>query len=289
MNDKTFNIDFLNKWSDESLSKIFLNDLDQTIFRHPVKKPAEILMTGCSFTEGLTIETKYIWPTHIEQMTGKECVNLGKSGASFVGSISRIFAHIREYGNPNIILALLPDPFRLYLPSIYGRFIIDKINHLEFSQMGLTPEKPLLKDSGFWIWNTRNRSYAQPKYSKAPHQMTDIIPAEVAFHLSIQYLHLLEQYCQATGIKLVWGTWNETTKEFIYKMKSISNESYLNNFIDFQEDYVYSKDGMCFDCHKDLEEQDKVTFIKSEDKQHWGSHSHIHAAERFYKHIKDYL
>lgn len=324
MADLEFNLDFFFKptWDNETLKKIFLNNLPSYAnwvdtglpeeipfsnevwnvggrgnnfgFRDdPFFKCADILMAGCSFTWGIGLLEKHVWPTHIKNMTGKTTANIGVSGGSIHGAVSRIFSYIRKFGKPKIIICLFPDAFRLYLPSIKNRFTNDRIYNKEFISNDNVPEAVLI-DTGWQNYDNSTKSYTQPLYSKMPHYQNEILPAEVSFYLSIQQIHLLEQYCFDANIHLVWATWHHDTHLFFEKIKSLSDPTYFRYFIDITKEAIYTQQlngppVKDFGCHKELEKEDKETFLISADKHHWGSHSQIHIAETFYEHIKDKL
>lgn len=258
---------------------------------------ADILAAGCSFTWGAGLNEKYVWPRHIKNMTGKTVHNIGVSGGSVSGTVKRIFAYIRKFGNPKTIICLFPDLLRLYLPTDKDRFThprVSESDHLVYEDEEKTRPKFFVSDVGWTHFDNIKLGYWQPKYSKIPHNVHDVIPGEVSFFLGIQDIHLLEQYCFATGIKLVWGTWHYPTFLFFEKMKSISDDTYFKYYTsDIVNAAAYNKDINTqkkmedFGCHKELEAEDQETFLISADTHHWGSHSQIHIAEIFYEHIKN--
>ena len=322
MSDAEYGIDFFFKptWNDQTLRKIYLNNLptysdwvDNGLpptpldadeiwngggrgnnfgFRdEPFFECADILMAGCSFTWGAGLHEKHIWPTYIKKMTGQKTANIGVSGGSIHGSVARIFAYIRKFGKPKTIICLFPDAFRLYLPLVKGRFTNSRVEEREFTSYENIPQGMLI-DTGWVNYNPETRTYPQPTYSKIPHHTNEVLPAEVAFYLSMQQIHFLEQYCFEANIKLVWATWHYDTYLFFKKIKSIADPTYFRNFIDISECGKYTKgllgkDPDDFGCHKELQEEDKKTFLIAADTHHWGSHSQIHIAEMFYEQIKE--
>lgn len=319
-----FNLDFFTipTWTDESLKKIFLNDLplhyhefenrgEELIDRDEIwngggrgnnygfrdndfTECAEILAAGCSFTWGAGLYEKHIWPTHIRNMTGKTVHNIGVSGGSISGTVSRIFAYIRKFGKPKTIICLFPDAFRLYLPLIPDRFTHTRAEGADLFEFYHEHKQPVLIDTGWSNWDENKRSYSQPIYSKIPHTTNEVLPAEVAFYLSIQSIHLLESFCNEVGINLIWTTWHYDTYVFFKKIQSLADKTYFKNFgSDLMNASLYTKrkdvpdeEWPDYGCHLDLKEQDKYTFLIAADTHHWGSHSQIHLAESLYKELK---
>jgi hypothetical protein len=244
-------------------------------------------MAGCSYTWGAGLYERHVWPHYIKQMTGKSGANIGVSGGSTSGAVSRIFGYIEKFGKPKIILCFMPDLMRFYMPLLKDRFITNRVVDNDWNY-----KEVFLIDNGWTGYNELDQKYIQPKFSKFPHTVTDILPAEIAFYTSIQSILELERYCDAANIKLVWGTWHYETYKFYKKLKNISNKKHFKHMIDFSSaaKYTHAKDTKnheIYDCHKDLEQEDKGTFYIAADTHHWGSHSQIHIAEIFYEQIKE--
>jgi hypothetical protein len=322
MNDnQEFNLDFFKKgtWTDNSLKNIYLNNLPEYSHYMPMEEGianqdeiwngggrgnnhgfrdyhfndcADILAAGCSFTWGAGLYEKDLWPNHIKNMTGKTVHNIGVSGGSIHGTVSRIFSYIRKYGKPKIVICLFPDALRSFLPLIPDRLTHSRLGNDILRHSFENKKQPMKIDTGWNGWSDETKSYFQPLYSKMPHHLNDIIPIEVAFYLSMQHIHMLEQYCDAADIKLVWGTWHSDTRLFFEKIKSLADDSYFKYYIDLEETGQYSKHVENetlpdYQCHNELKMTDKETYWMAADKHHWGSHSQIHIAEEFYKQIKN--
>jgi hypothetical protein len=306
-------------WTDDSLKKIFLNNLRLsdniklnqydpetiTIDKGRINnygyrdddftKLADILMVGCSMTFGQGLEEKYIWPNYIKKWSNKECANLSVNGGSIIGLIYRIFAYIRKFGNPEIILCLWPDINRVYLPLIPGRFEDLGIPYSDFYCYTNKEVKPFLTDICYANFISNDSESWQPQYSKLPHSVSDVLPIEFVHFYTIQQIHLLEQYCFVSGIKLYWGTWSTLSTAFFNKIKSMSDPTYFRYYInDLDEANIYSKISkknkiVNFSCHQNLQQKDNKTYNIAADNQHFGSHSQIHIAEKFFDLIKDDL
>lgn len=319
-----YTLDFFKKptWTDESLQKVFLNNLneyynigeirsDELIDRDEIwngggrgnnhgfrdanfDKCADILAAGCSFTWGAGLYEQHRWPNHIKNLTNQSLHNIGVSGGSVYGTTSRIYAYIRKFGKPKTILCLFPDFFRIYLPLIPDRLIHPRVPEDNLIKDIDGNKQPALIDYGWYNWDEGKLEYTQPHYSKIPHMVHDVLPAELMFYMAMQEIHRFEQYCEGAGINLVWGTWHYETFLFIEKIKSLADSSYFKSFVNISPASQYTKrSGLDefpdFQCHQSLKEEDQLTYWMAADGDHWGSHSQIHIAEIFYEKIKEYL
>jgi hypothetical protein len=267
---------------------------------------ADILIAGCSHSFGIGIDEEYTWASIVKQQTKLNCANVSVPGYSVPAIILNIFAYIKNFGNPKVILCAMPDFSRLYLPQ--------NVKVLQRSTVfdNVEKEEEFIKNRVDHSYFPYRNDYVRPKFSQLPHRATDIIPLEVPYWMAFQSLNILEQYCQTAGIKLYWGTWDVGSMQSVNKVKSIdeSMQNY-NNFITLEaenwylpsyEHSIYHKDPLpgddkCFlnrmddcenkiNCHSELEELTRETFTIARDRNHWGTHRHAHIAEIFLDKIK---
>lgn len=291
--------------SNESIKNLFLNDFNspykgmigpfgpdlETTFdtKHKINNygfrddnfidNADILIAGCSFTYGIALDEKYIWPELIKQMTKQKCANIGFPGYSVPAIISTIFAYIRKFEKPKTIICLFPDLHRMHIPVIPGKLFDSKLMlHRDYIDKNNFPAM---------LWPIDKSLYDQPKFSKMPHEITDILPDIFAIWMSIQNIHLLEQFCFESNINLIWATWSTSAAEIINNIKSLADETYFKYYVGHIDGISYSnKETYIKDCHLNLKKEDKTTFFMAKDDNHWGSHAHIHFADFFYDILK---
>ena len=235
---------------------------------------SSILAVGCSNTSGIGVPIKHSWPQILSSKINKDVRNLSIPGSSIMTLVSKMFAYFKEFGNPEIIFCLFPDPFRITLPGnsklISGEYTKDSIMHDIYLEK--YSDSPV-----------SNRS----KYSRIPHKYEDVLPLELSIFLSSQVIHLLEQYCNSNNIKLFWSSWNN---QFSNTINSIETKIFDNFFYD--KEVLICNNDMSDECHKEYSENAFKYFrvgLDNEDNPrtaHPGVHKHVHIAESFYKQLE---
>jgi hypothetical protein len=237
---------------------------------------SKVLAVGCSNTFALGVPIEYSWHQILSKMMNQDIRNLSRPGASIMDLVSKMFAYFKEFGNPEIIFCLFPDPFRIRIPG--NKKLITSKN----AQDGIMNDIYLAKYSD-------NPIAARPKYLKKPYEYEDIVPMEMAVFLSSQAIHSLEQYCKSNNIKLFWSSWHNTFTSTL----NIIGQNIFNNFIYDEEFSIYGGEFES-DCHKECSDASSKYFklgLDIEDEvriAHPGSHKHRHIAEAFYKKIGEY-
>lgn len=229
----------------------------------------DILFVGCSQTYGIGLPEEYLWPTLVGNTLNLKYSNLGIPGGSTTSLVNTLFAYFKEFGNPKIIVCYFPDVARILLP-ISKNFLIG-----EHTDTDKDHQNYCYLDHDY----LRN-GYEVKAFSKKPHNVKDVIPEDVPYWMAMQSIHILEQYCRATGIQLVWSIWDEPVLNAIKKMKEKDNSFF---------EYMYELqtfDWSNGDCHKDLHDKDPSIYSIATDDWHWGSHRHQHVADQFVDKIK---
>jgi hypothetical protein len=275
-------------------------------YRSPEFGSAKLLYAGCSNTFGTGIPEEAIWGTVLANKLNLPYANLSKQGASAQWIVKNIFAYFEEYGHPDVLCCLFPDPYRISIAT----------NETLLVDVHPDARKKELK-SQQWsfskIFEAHLFTSIPPKkaieYSKKPHKMIDVIPADAAVYASIQSILTLDQYCRAVGIKFVWSTWDVGFVDFLQKIKTMYPKNYSNLLDSDIYCWVYNPDeevgGEVFvgeefktnyqgdlpakDCHPDLLDKYGVNFYRGMDildgvyNAHPGVHQHAHIAESFLK------
>lgn len=236
---------------------------------------SSILAVGCSNTFALGVPIEYSWPQILSTKINKDVRNLSIPGSSIMHLVCKMFAYFKEFGNPEIIFCLFPDPFRMTIPGN------NNLTSGEYNKSGwIMNDVHLQKYSDSVI---SNRS----KYSRIPHKYEDVLPLELSVFLSSQAIHLLEQYCSSNNIKLFWSSWDYP---FSNTINTIETKVFDNFFYD--QEVIISNNDMNFECHKEYAENSFKYFrigLDNEDDPgtaHPGLHKHIHIAESFYKKLE---
>jgi hypothetical protein len=281
-------------------------ELTKDMYKFPVLgSNADIVISGCSYSFGIGVPEDMSWGVQVADHLDLKYHNLSKEGKSVVYLVNSLFSYFKCFGNPKILVCLFPKLDRFHIYS-------DPNHMISESKLGVGLKSKLVEDEplGFAIHSLGEYD----KYSKAPHIAEKMIPKETAVSMSIQYIKFLEMYCKASGIKLIWSTWD---KDFEYVLKTFDPD--FENFISIDEAFWHidteGKDTLhkdanyvcvncnqfpekCakpqdpIDCHLELREiygenwdlGSDYGLIESK-RGHWGIHRHVHVAEIFTKEI----
>jgi hypothetical protein len=260
----------------------------------------DIVFAGCSFTWGVGVVLDGIWGNILSKSLNTKSYNLGWGGKSTQFIVQNTIGFCKEYGNPKTIFCLFPDFTRIEMKSettfMRGKSVSQgRAGRMEYSIM-LNGKSPI-KDT---------------KYSKAPHLAEDMIPSEFLFSINLDYIHMLELYCQLNNIQLFWGTWDKWQDEYLHK--NIGSMDFKNYVYLEQKKWSYGPSGMYREnfydtdpmyithkqCHEEYREKYGLNFDFPMDGNpksglpgvevvtgHMGVHKHIHIAEKFEEAFKN--
>ena len=274
-------------------------------YRSPdFQKNVDFLFSGCSVTAGMGLSVDTLWHEMLmKKINGSYC-SVATAGDSIPAQVLKIFAYIKEFGNPKNIVCLFPDFDRFLIynnKKLLGSRMFFKSYSKKQYNWAISEGKDLRKldylyrifKSSASLWNVDRET----NYFKLPLLANDIITQEVSQMYSAQFINILSQYCEASGINFIWSSWDEKTDKLI---KEIKNDLFFKEYVDVDSgkwytDYKKNKD--CFiennvivDCHSEFKNKENFD-IASDTKDgishaHYGFHRHIHFYEKFLKHIK---
>jgi hypothetical protein len=297
-------------WKEDKNEKIYkINSLN---FRSDeFVENRDLVFSGCSYTFGQGVVNDGIWGNIVSKELNLKSYNLGLPGKSVQSIVNNLFNYFKIIDHPKILLCLFPEFTRMDMWSERDHMVSRK--NFEEAKREYNKYTLVLQD----------REYE--KISKQPYIAEKIIPMELPFALSIQYIKFLEMYCKAKDIKFLWGTWSQTESLFL---KSNKETFLFNNFVDLEsykwhqryedkrkiryhqeglisknhtEDYMYH-DKECInatDCHQELKHIYGKNFDLAMDTGesdydlknhhgHCGVHQHIHYAELFVEALNNY-
>ncbi len=271
-------------------------------------KNNELLVAGCSFTFGSGVPEETIWGNVIADKLDVSASLLALSGISTSFIVEDIFRYFKSYGNPKMLLCMFPNPGRVDIPCD------NKVLTTGRSENPIVYTVHVLGDG----------DPDRHKYLKQPYNVDQIASEHMGLYASIKSIRMLEQYCSATGIDFIWGTWDESFNRLILELNKF-NDFNFDNYFDLPS-YVYAShndtlltedvpafsdfvkhseckgnqkekylDCRCFyGCHKDLlDTYGPDQFIRGLDHlvvgdayAHPGVHLHAHFAEAFLEQIK---
>lgn len=270
---------------------------------------AKVLYAGCSTTFGTGVPVEGIWGSIVADTLGLPWASISKQGTSAQWIVKNVFAYFDEYGHPDVVCCLFPDLYRMTIAT--NPF------QLRYSGNGLNGENRDADDFTK-IYDIHLDHVLPPKaaieYSKKPHEMENVLPADAAVYSSMQSILLLDQYCRSHGIKFVWSTWDINASVFLDTLKNVYPRNY-SNFVNVDLDcWINNPDkntgGEVFigtnarqssgknlpplDCHGDWLKKYGTNFHRGLDEFHGiehthpGIHQHVHIAEAFVEAIENY-
>ena len=256
---------------------------------------ADLVAAGCSFTFGSGVPEASRWGSLVAKELGATETNLGVCAWSTHAIIQNIYAYFKKYGHPKRLLCLFPDTTRLPLSLVKGFWEYDD---------GFTEDDRQVVN----VMLDRIEDYTykdKPKYIKRPYQVLDILPVEVSLFFYVKYIQMLEDYCNAAGIEFYWSTWDRPMTEYLEASThdfNVANHAFhgLKNYVpmnysEWPWDTSHHGGGMSYgsvgearaayinECHGPSGDKDDNFFIGTdvEGIVHWGTHKHMHIAERF--------
>jgi hypothetical protein len=215
-----------------------------------------ILYSGCSWTYGSGMYEDLIWPTLLSKKIAADIIgsiesfSVATPGASVFLSIKNIMSFIRNYGKPTYIF--------MNMPPIARDVRYDKKNNFFYS---------VVMGNGYF-------ESGHPKifldYVKQHTHEDSILKA-------CEQIKLFEDYCNSSGIKLIWTYWHDADDK-VYKDIKFDNV--------FYPDFSFKRFSL------DSPEEEYYPNINNiplwdlaQDKHHPGSCWNIHCAEKFYSEL----
>lgn len=276
----------------------------------PIENP-DLLFSGCSVTYGWGLDLEDLWHEKLASKLGGSYSSVAMHGDSVTGQVLKIFAYIKEYGKPKTIVALFPD-FNRFLSYNNNKMLGTAVYYRSYNKETFEWAKEGGQDertNEYLNFMSKNTATIDPNqsskdYFKRPLIADEVITQEMSHMYSSQFINMLSQYCEATGIKFIWSTWDSGTERIIHKVK---NDQFFKEYISMDaNNWLYDPNAgvdNIFDvsvhegdygktpleCH--IEHSNSDTFHLANDRSlgmhhaHFGSHRHIHYYETFLRHM----
>jgi hypothetical protein len=257
----------------------------------------EILTLGCSQTWGYAMDYEFLWPTLIMNRFKKNVSNIAVPGDSLQAQIIKAFTYFKEIGNPKIIIGVLPFA-RFEFPYIKNKMIFQTMQ----------PHVPTEKMKSSFIANayvpyTLDKYDTKITYTKTPHILDEIFTIEMAMFYNDSFIAILEQYCKANDIKIIWTFW-ENLNPPINKLFINSYDGYfqinrnmpqftmrqIKTFKSAPEYNLSDFMGLCKDdyfsslIYKNINHE---CILSAKDKNHFGILDHIFIADAICDQLKN--
>ncbi len=253
---------------------------------------ADSIFAGCSHTYGVGTRFEENWSGQLASMLDVPQINIGHRGASVETIVSNVFEYIKLFGKPKNIFCMFPDFERI--PMFLNQNIL-------VSKHG---QDDGYKDIQMGHLNNLDR---RPDFIKKPFSVEDVLSMEAPVYSSLSAIRRLEQYCNDTGITLLWSLFSSRNHAMMEKLVEDKPGSYkffvdttqsrwirdVENFVGdrYMDNPFSGPNGKQILCHESLRELHQDTFDHALDTSpdgdkrgsHLGVHRQYHAAEELYK------
>lgn len=241
--------------------------------------PVDLIVAGCSFTRADGVPYELSWGHRLSGLLDIDnYVNISGTGWSAHEYITRMLNFMHVHGNPRYIAVLNTE---LYRAAVMLNVEDNNAGDYEPSPVGFTQ---------LTLAGRGESGYKSVKYSKRPHDLSEIISLDLAAQQSLNSINALIRHCKQNNIKLAWGTWDGGSAELFEYLASSKeftidySETYvpLPHYQDRHSNYTVLPET----CHLDLKQsKPDIFFAGSDDGRHSGSHYHAHWAEGLYSRL----
>jgi hypothetical protein len=193
-----------------------------------IKEAADMVALGCSITFGIGVTEDLLWATQVSKKINLEYHNISGPGRSVSWIINNFFSYVSKFGNPKIVLALFPDFTRMQVTSRPSEMLPESEIYFDENKENLIRYK---------IYRTKGYE-SNSKFFKKPLIAEEVLPLEMAFDISIQYIKMLELYCKTNNIKLLWSTWPAEPSDWLDKnIQNTQFTQYISTNLKYWHNY----------------------------------------------------
>lgn len=243
-------------------------NINKMFMREPLlQKNVDILTVGCSNSFGVGLPLDAIWPEMVSKKLNATYSNISVAGSSVMYQVINTLHYCQTFGNPKIILCMFPnfERSRLFVDNKSTRFLNEGEE--------VTGPMHIYTD----------RLIDKPKFLKLPVGKDDFITQSQAFYNNALFIFILEQYCNANNIKLIWTTWAHYAD--FDKMFKQTYKYYRS----IDDGFYHDRVSRCWD-HEKLKNKFPGLFDEGSDPhKHPGFHWHTHVYEFFINEINKTL
>lgn len=259
--------------------------------------------TGCSYSVSKGLPVEYSWPSIVELFTGKTVNNYSEIGAGYRKLASLVMDASSKFGAPKHVLALLPDPYRVWFPYSWLRNVETHMFSYEDTTSG---NNQIVFGNGYW--EKTYESYTHNHMASGDgllrfidHMGKKHIPSpDVIGFSNLSILYSLKKILESMGIPFSSMTWFfsdypslidvhdvftikrnpnlhlETSTNYIDKFREVEKE--IGGEGRWRRHGASSRKETC--DHVPLTENQKKFWYKSINSSHPGLHDQIHYAEQ---------
>lgn len=222
---------------------------------------ADLLAIGCSVTYGIGLPQETTWPHRLAEELNLSTYNvLAFPGGSQSLILRQTIEYIYKYGKPKYLVALLPDNDRVDTFSFEAWDVFDYSNKEKAdTKIRSVMLSAVTNDNNFLGANKRPINVRYPRY--------------MAMSSFIQFM----RFCELLDIKLVWSTWDNWDALMSKNYDYLKIDKYIRKTYEKVND-MRQNDLINMTCHDP--DDDPHFYVGTDAVKHWGSHYHIHVAER---------
>jgi hypothetical protein len=246
-------------------------EINSSGFRGPdFLKNIDLLFIGCSHTFGQGIREEDIWGVRLAKKNNWSYNNISYPGASVMHLVYSVFKYFEEYSNPKYLIANFPPYVRIrsYVDHTYLTGSYKSNPNPDYSEYG--PHN---------VYGDENKKNYE-KFIKLPTTANKIFSDEFTYMLNSMFISILEKYCKENNIIFIWSKWGVQDLD-------IGAENFFKNEYKFDKNIIklQYKENLLDCSHPEINYRD--TYYLASDKEHFGSHWHLHVAEHFERIIND--
>ena len=185
----------------------------------------DILAAGCSFTYGIGVPEEGTWPAILAKNLNMSYVNVSAPGASIEWITTSIYRYINTFGKPKMLVVLLPDLIRGEISVDGVNSVSEEVGTQDFVQQYWDNEEK----QGVVTHQKLEAASDVPRLIKKPYPIESTESEAESIRNSIRELRVLESYCKAAEIPLVWSSWADD----VAHMMDFFDDHHINSFDNF--------------------------------------------------------
>lgn len=253
---------------------------------------------GCSYTVSKGLPVEYSWPSIVQLFTGKTVNNYSETGVGYRKISSLMMDGSTKFGLPKHVLALLPDPYRVWFPYSWTR---DTGSGASKQDIG-----KIIFGHAYWEETYGSYFHNHMTSGDSPLRLTDhmgkkhVLSPEVNAFSNLAVIYSLKKMLESMEVEFSSMTWFcpenpeiidahdvftikrnanlnlETSTSYIEKFREIENQ--MGGDGRWRRHGASSRVSVC--DHIPLTENQERFWYKAIGSSHPGLHDQIHYAEQ---------
>ncbi len=166
---------------------------------------------GCSYTVSKGLPVDYSWPSIVELFTGKTVNNYSEIGAGYRKIAALTMDASARFGSPKSVLALMPDPYRLWFPYSWIRNV--EVHIFGYEDTSIDRDNRIVFGHGYWEKTFESYMHSHMASGNDPLRLIDHkgrkhVPSPDAIAFSnMSALHSLKRIFESMKVPFECMTW----------------------------------------------------------------------------------